>query len=72
MEGHTLPKEGRAVTAQALELAAVVARLEKVERQNRRLRGVGIAVFVLAVAGLLMGQAVPRVRVAEAERQEAT
>jgi len=27
------------MTAQAPELAAVVARLERVERQNRRLRG---------------------------------
>ena len=47
----------RAMTAQAPELAAVVARLERVERQNRRLRGAGIAVVVLAAAGLLMGQA---------------
>jgi hypothetical protein len=49
------------------ELAAVVARLEKVERQNRRLRGAGIAVLVLAVAGLLMGQAMPKARIVEAE-----
>ena len=45
------------MTAQAPELAAVVARLDRVERQNRRLRGAGIAVVVLAAAGLLMGQA---------------
>jgi hypothetical protein len=56
------------MTAQTPDLAAVVARLEKVERQNRRLRGAGIAVLVLAVAGLLMGQAMPRARKVEAER----
>jgi hypothetical protein len=53
--------------AQAPEVAAVLARLEKVERQNRRLRGAGIAVFVLAAAGLLMGQAMPKARIVEAE-----
>ncbi len=31
--------------AQVPEVAAVLARLEKVERQNQRLRGAGIAVF---------------------------
>ncbi|MFI5342135.1 MAG: hypothetical protein ACHQ7N_20145 [Candidatus Methylomirabilales bacterium] len=55
------------MTAQAPELVAVVARLEKVERQNRRLRGAGIAVLVLAAAGLLMGQAMPKTRIVEAE-----
>jgi hypothetical protein len=55
------------MTAQAPELGAVVARLEKVERQNRRLRGAGIAVVVLAAAGLLMGQAMPKARIVEAE-----
>jgi len=55
------------MTAQVSELTAVVARLEKVERQNRRLRGAGIAVLVLAAAGLLMGQALPRQRTVEAE-----
>jgi hypothetical protein len=55
------------MTAQAPELAAVVARLEKVERQNRRLRGAGIAVVVLAAAGLLMGQAMPKERIVGAE-----
>ena len=55
------------MTAQTAELAAVVARLEKVERQNRRLRGAGIAVAVLAAAGLLMGQAMPTVRIVQAE-----
>ena len=55
------------MTAQASELTAVVARLEKVERQNRRLRRAGIAVLVLAAAGLLMGQATPKARIVEAE-----
>jgi len=65
--GHTHPKEGRAVIAQAPELAAVVARLEKVERQNRRLKRVGVVVLALAVAGMVMGQAMPRARIVEAE-----
>ena len=64
---HTQPKEGMAMTGQAPELAAVVARLENVERQNRRLKAAGIAVLVLAVAGLLMGQTMPRARIVEAE-----
>jgi hypothetical protein len=42
--------------SQTPDLATVVERLEKVERQNWRLRGAGIAVLLLAVAGLLMGQ----------------
>ncbi len=41
---------------QTPDLAAVVARLEKVERQNRRLRLAGVAVLLIGVAGLLMGQ----------------
>ena len=53
--------------AQAPELAAVVARLEKVERQNRRLKRVGVVVLALAVAGMVMGQAMPRARIVEAE-----
>jgi hypothetical protein len=55
------------MTAQAPELAAVVARLEKVEQQNRKLKMVGGMVLALAVAGLLMGQALPRARIVEAE-----
>ena len=55
------------MTAQAPELAAVVARLEKVEQQNRRLKTVGIVVLALAVAGMVMGQAMPRARIVEAE-----
>ncbi len=55
------------MTSYTPDLAAVVARLEKVERQNRRLRGAGIAVVAVAAAGLLMGQAVPRAPIVEAE-----
>jgi hypothetical protein len=45
----------------------MVARLEKVERQNRRMKGAGIVVRILAVAGLLMGKAFPKDRRVEAE-----
>ena len=55
------------MTSPTPDLAAVVARLEKVERQNRRLKTAGIAVLVLAAAGLLMGQAMPKARTVEAE-----
>jgi hypothetical protein len=47
-------------------MEALAQRLEKVEQQNRRLRGAGIAVVVLAAAGLLMGQAMPRAQTVEA------
>jgi hypothetical protein len=40
-------------------LQAVVARLEKVERQNRRMRLAGLAILLFAGTGLLMGQAAP-------------
>jgi hypothetical protein len=55
------------MTSEAPELAAVVGRLEKVERQNRRLKFAGVMVLVLAAAGLLMGQATPG-RVVQAEK----
>jgi len=48
-------------------MEALAQRLEKVEQENRRLRGAGIAVLVLAAAGLLMGQAMPKARIVEAE-----
>jgi len=50
-----------------LELTALVERLEKVERQNRRMKFTGAVVLVLASATLLMGQAPPKRRVVEAE-----
>jgi hypothetical protein len=55
------------MTAQVPDLASVVARLEKVERQNRQLKMVGGMVLALAVAGMVMGQALPSARVVEAE-----
>ncbi len=55
------------MTSQTPDLATVVERLEKVERQNRRLRLIGVAILVLAVGGLLMGQALPRQRTVIAE-----
>jgi len=49
------------------ELQAVSDRLERVERENRRLKRVGIGVLLAACAGLLMGQVRPR-RAIEAEK----
>jgi hypothetical protein len=43
------------------------ARLEKVERANRRLRAGGLAALVLAAAGAAMGQAIPAEKVVRAE-----
>ncbi|HSB81872.1 MAG TPA: hypothetical protein VLM91_24085 [Candidatus Methylomirabilis sp.] len=55
------------MTAQTLDLAAVVTRLEKVERQNWRMKVGGILALLVAGAGLLMGQAMPRATTVEAE-----
>ena len=44
---------------------AVVARLEKLERQNRRMKQAGAVALILAAAVLLMGQA-PATRTVEA------
>ena len=45
----------------------MIERLEKLERQNRRMKQAGAAVLVLAAAVLLMGQASPN-RTVEANR----
>jgi hypothetical protein len=55
------------MTAQIADLPAVVTRLEKVERQNWRMKVGGILVLLVASAGLLMGQAMPRATTLEAE-----
>jgi uncharacterized protein YndB with AHSA1/START domain len=60
-------EEGATMTTHTADLAAVVGRLEKVERENRRLKFVGAAVLVVAAAGLVMGQAWPTSRTVEAE-----
>jgi len=59
--------EGAVMASEATGLTQVEARLEKLEQQNRRLKFVGIVVVLFAVAGLLMGQALPRSRTIEAE-----
>lgn len=46
------------------------ARLEKVERANRRMRAVGGLVLVLAAAGAAIGQAAPPPKLIQAERFE--
>ncbi len=55
------------MTAQTADLAAVVTRLEKVERQNWRMKVGGIMVLLVTSAGLLMGQAMPKATTVEAE-----
>lgn len=55
------------MTAQTPDLAAVVTRLEQVERQNWRLKVGGILVSLVVCAGLLMGQAMPKATTVEAE-----
>ena len=47
------------MTPETLELRAVAERLERLERQNRRLKYAGAAALVLVSAALVMGQAAP-------------
>lgn len=56
-----------AMTSQTLDLTEVGARLQKLERQHRRLKLTGSMVLLLAAAGLLMGQALPTRRTVDAE-----
>lgn len=46
----------------------VARRLERLERENRRLKGAGTALVLGLVAILLMGQALPKGRTVEAEK----
>jgi hypothetical protein len=55
------------MTIQTADLVAIVTRLEKVERQNWRMKVGGIMVLLIASAGLLMGQAMPKATMVEAE-----
>ncbi len=56
------------MTVQMPDLDAVVRRLESVERQNRRIKGVGLIALGLVGAVFLMGQAQQKDRVVEAEQ----
>ena len=51
---------------QSIELSDILARLGRVERENRRMKRIGLGVLVLAGAVLLMGQAHSK-RTVEAE-----
>lgn len=55
------------MTGQTLDLQTLSRRIEKLERQNRRLRLVGCLTMLLMSAFLLMGQALPKSKVIEAE-----
>ena len=47
---------------------ALVRRIERLERENRRFKRKGAAIVVGIVAVLLMGQTVPKSRTIEAEK----
>jgi hypothetical protein len=49
------------------DMQAIVERLAKVEKQNRRLRGAGLLVVGLACSIVLMGQSAPTSRTLEAQ-----
>ena len=50
------------------DLCAVLERLVKVEKKNRRLKQAGVAILVIGAACMLIGQASPKARTIEAER----
>ena len=56
------------MTSHGSGLDAVVKRLERVERQNRRMKIIGTMVLVLVGSGLLMAQTKPKKRIVEAEQ----
>jgi hypothetical protein len=57
------------MTPSAHDLAAVVARLERVEQQNRRLKGYGAAICLVGVISLLLGaQAEQKGKLVEADK----
>ena len=66
---NALRKKGAALKGESEtpDLEAIVKRLEKVERQNGRLKRAGVLVVALACAVVLMGQTLTRNRVVEAE-----
>jgi hypothetical protein len=49
------------------DLSVVIARLEKVEKENRRMKRAGLAGLLVAVCVVAMGQARPAVRALEAQ-----
>ncbi|HLY61934.1 MAG TPA: hypothetical protein VKV95_14405 [Terriglobia bacterium] len=53
--------------SQTPELQAVLERLEKLERQNRKLKRAGALALATVAAVVLMGQAVPKSHIVEAE-----
>ena len=55
------------MTTQTPDWHAMLTRLEKVEMQNRRLKLMEVVVLVLVSAALLMGQALPKSQIVEAE-----
>jgi len=66
-EEAAVEAEGASMTVQTGNLAAVVERLERVERQNGRLKCAGMVVLLLAATGLVMAQTFPASKTVEAE-----
>ena len=55
------------MTSDTPNMLNIVERLEKVERQNRRMKQAGVAILVCCIAALVMGQASPNSRILDAE-----
>jgi hypothetical protein len=66
-EGVAMEEERANMTAQTENLAAVLERLKRVERQHGRLKFAGVTALLLAAAGLVMAQTFPPSRTVEAE-----
>ncbi len=58
---------GASMACEATGVVPLERRVQRLERQNCRLKLVGAASAILAVAGLLLGQALPRSRTLDAE-----
>ncbi len=56
------------MTVQESDLKGLTVRLQKLEKQNRRLKGVGGLVLALTCSLFLIGQAAPKSQTLEAER----
>src|SRR3974377_2102646 len=56
------------MTSHGRELQAIADRIEKLEKQNRRIKRGGVTLFVAVSALVLMGQTMPTPHVVEAQK----